>query len=78
MLATGHVQIIPRRTAGGRVRELVLGNVTQQFPRHPSPGAIVVKLRLEVDEKLLQPRVLEGKVPPGAATIVLEVPENGS
>lgn len=78
MKVAGFIQIKVDRTVSGNVRGLTLGPVTQRFPRALYGDTIVAKLELDVSPELLRPTVLEGAVPPGAATIVLEVPENPS
>ena len=55
MRATGYVQLVADRVdREGRPISLKFGRVSQKYPREPLPGAIVLKLAVEVPDDLLR------------------------
>jgi hypothetical protein len=76
VIASGYLVLRVRRNKRGQPLGIVMDRVTQRFPSQHHVGDIVVEVQLDIDQRLASPRVLEGKVPPGAATIVLEVKDN--
>jgi len=54
MRAAGYVQIVADTiTMDNKPRSLKIARVTKTYPRDPLPGAIVVKLSVEVPDELL-------------------------
>jgi hypothetical protein len=71
MKATGYLQIVPERRPDGRVRSLGIARVTNRCPRSPLPGAIVIRVSIDVPEALANVQTVEAAAEAGMLTIAL-------
>lgn len=76
MKASGFVQVVPERRGDGRARPHAhIARVTGKFPRVPLPGAIVVKVVLDIPDVIADAQTVEAAIEAGATTIVFEPEE---
>jgi hypothetical protein len=73
--ASGFIQIVPKRNTQGRATALHIARVTSRSPRDPLPGAIVVRVSIDVPEELANVQTVEAASKAGMLTLVLEAPE---
>jgi hypothetical protein len=70
--ARGFLQIVPERRADGVARELRIMRVTKRSPLDPLPGAIIVKVCIDVPDELANVQTVEVAAKAGMLTLVLE------
>jgi hypothetical protein len=71
MKATGFLQVVADRRPDGRARSLSLARVTQRAPRDPLPGALVVKVSLDIPDELAHVQTVEAAAKAGMLTLVI-------
>jgi hypothetical protein len=75
MKAIGFVQVIPERTPSGVARRASIARVTSKCPRQPLPGALIVRVVLDIPDELANVQTAEAAVAAGMLTLTLEAPE---
>lgn len=72
MKAHGFLQIIPDRDSTGRARALKIERVTGKYPYSPLPGAIVVKVNVEIPDDVANVQTAEAAIEAGVVTMWFE------
>lgn len=72
MKAYGYVQVTADRRKDGAARSLRLARVTAGVPRDPLPGALVLKVAVDVPDEWANIQTVEAAASAGLAAIVLE------
>lgn len=72
MRAYGYLQVTAERRADGQARGLRIARVTAGVPRDPLPGALIVKVALDVPDEWANIQTVEAAADIGLATLVLE------
>jgi hypothetical protein len=71
MKATGYLQVTADRRSDGRARALSIARVTQRAPRDPLPGALVVRVELDIPDELAHVQTVEAAAKAGMLTLVI-------
>lgn len=77
MKAHGFLQIIPERDSQGRTRSLKPERITQKYPYSPLPGAIVVKIAVDIPDEIAAVQTAEAAIEAGVVTMWFEPTEVG-
>jgi hypothetical protein len=72
MKAHGYLQIVADRRSDGRARSLAIKRVTARSPRDPLPGALIVRVSIDVPDELTHVQSVEAAAKAGMLTLVLE------
>ncbi len=63
MKVTTFIQVVPSFDRNGRVTRLRVTRASSTNPREPMAGSLVIKMNLEVPEKVFSPVVINVNIP---------------
>jgi len=78
MKAYGFIQIVPERHPDGSVRRLKMERVSSRYPQSPLPGAITVRVALDVPDEIASVQTVEAAVEAGCVVVTLPLIEDAA